>query len=405
MLILNSYTNTMQIQNRHLKLKPQWVEFITLSALKSLESNPTLTPAEIRSLGTWQNYSSDASVHAAISREHKKWEQHFEIPVLTGKFGKAFRLNPDLQPQFVQLLEEIKHKLVHTTHKPQRLENPDSESQSQLLLGQLYLERGHLEKAQSAFLAALAARPNTNLRCESIFWLARVEELLGLYEQAKRTTARILEEIKKQNPNNLDPRVKAWHAISLARIELRYDRWQLAKTLFNNAKKQLKPQHHRELGMVHNGLRRIAAHTSTLEEAQEHAEQTLRHYHQAHWTWGVQAALCDCGALYRKRAERIWENQNNHARKHLGQALRYFLLCTEICEAANTGNNSAMVEINLAWTYRKLEQLETAKNWIEKAIQIASNAKNQSDLAWAYMEKAELETLHGNRIGAAVHYN
>ncbi len=404
MLILNSHTNTMQIQNRQLKLKPQWVELISLSALKSLESNPTLTPSEIRTLSTWQNYTSDASVHAAISREHKKWIQHFEIPVFTGKFGKAFRLNPELQPpQFVQLLEEIKTKLVHITHSPQRLENPDAESQSQLMLGQLHLERGNLEKAQSAFLSAYATRPNPLLRCEVLFWLARAEELLGLYEQAKRTSARIMEEHKKQPV--LEPRVRAWHAISLARIELRLDRWQKAKKLFVYAKKHLKLQHHRELGMVFNGLRRIAAHTTSLEEAQEHAEQTLWHYHQAQWTWGVQAALCDCGALYRKRAERIWQNQNNQARKHLGLALRYFLLCTEICQAAGTGNNSAMVEINLAWSYRTLEQLPEAKAWIEKALCIAQSAGNQSDLAWAHMEKADLEAMHGNRIGAAVHYN
>ncbi len=403
MLILNSYTSTMQIENRHLQLKPQWVELLSLSAIKSFENNPTLTPAEIRNLSTWQNYTSDASVHSAISREHKKWMQHFEIPVFTGKFGKAFRLNPELKPQFVQLLEEIKHKIIQTTHSPQRLENPDSESQSQLLLGQLQLERGNLAKAQSAFLAAQAARPNHYLRCEILFWLARVEELLGLYEQAKRTTARILEEIKKQE--SLDARAKAWYAISLARIELRFDRWQLSKKLFLTAKKHLKPEHHRELGMVYNGLRRIATHTSSLEEAQAHAEQTLWHYHQAHWTWGVQAALCDCGAIYRKRAERVWTQQNSQARKHLGQALRYFLLCTEICEAAGTGNNSAMVEINLAWSYRTLEQLQEAKHWIDKAIEIAGSAKNQSDLAWAHMEKAELEALHGNRVGAAVHYN
>jgi tetratricopeptide (TPR) repeat protein len=370
MLTLNSYTNTIQIKNRQLKLKPQWVELISLSAIKSVESNPTLSPAEIRTLSTWQNYTSDASVHAAISREHKKWIQHFAIPVFIGKFGKAFRLNPALQPQFVQLLEEIKHKVVHTAPRPQRLENPDSESQSQLMLGQLQLEHGHLEKAQAAFLSAQAARPNPNLRCEILFWLARVEELLGLYEQAKRTSRKILEEQKKHPA--LEARVTAWHAISLARIELRFDRWQLAKKLFNTAKKHLKPQHHRELGMVHNGLRRIAAHTTSLEEAQEHAEQTLWHYHQAHWIWGVQAALCDCGGLYRKRAERIWAGQNNQARKHLEQALRYFLLCTEICQAAGTGNNSAMVEINLAWSYRTLEQPEEAKHWVDKALARAS---------------------------------
>lgn len=403
MLILNPYTNTIYIENRQLALKPQWLELLSLSALKHLENNPTLSPSDVRTLGSWRNYSTDASVHAAISREHKKWQQHFEIPVLIGKFGKAFCLNPDLQPQFVQLLEEVKNKLAQSPHTLQRLENPDSESQAQLLLGQLQLERGNLDKAQSAFLAAQAARPKAELRCEILFWLARVEELLGLYEQAKRTTARIEEEIKKQP--SIDARVKAWKHISSARIELRFDRWQLSKKLFNAAKKHLKPEQHRELGMVHNGLRRIAVHTTSLEEAQQHAEKTLWHYHQAHWTWGVQAALCDCGAIYRKRAERIWENQNKQARKHLGQALRYFLLCTEICQAAGTGNNSAMVEINLAWSYRQLEQLEDAKHWIDKALAIAESAKNQSDLAWAHMEKADLEALHGNRVGAAVHYN
>jgi tetratricopeptide (TPR) repeat protein len=207
MLILNSHTHTVQIQDQHLKLKPKWLEFVAYSAIKSLDNDPTVTPAEIRALGTWQNYNSDASVHAAISREHRKWQQHFKMPVFVGKFGKAFRLNPELQPQFVQPLEEIKHQLASPAPTLQRLENPNTESQSQLRLGQLYLERGDLEKAHSAFLAAQAARPNANLRCESIFWLARVQELLGLYEQSKQTIGSLGQELKKSN-HKLDARAR-----------------------------------------------------------------------------------------------------------------------------------------------------------------------------------------------------
>ena len=399
MLSLDISTYSIQLEQQQLGLKPQWMEVLLLAATRSQTSEPLLTLDNIGQLPNWHGYSSNPSIHAALAREHKKWQQHFGLPLLVGHFGKQFRLNPNIPVRFVQPLEEIKQHLTPKTPTIYALENHDTEAQVQLMLGQLSIERGQLEAAKSAFQKALQTNACENIKLEILFYQARALELQCQYQAAKQSLEQLWQII--QTKKTLESRAKAWYKIGTARIQLRLEDYPNAQKNFLSAKKHLKAHHHREHGMIHSGLRRIAYHTGSLPDALKHAEAALEHYHQAGWTWAVQAALNDCGTIYRKRCELIWENQNSRARQHLTLALRYFSLCAEQCAVAGIGQDSAAVEINLLWCYRKQEDFETARSWAEKAVQIATRAGNQNDQAWALAEYAELEVQLGAVLEAA----
>jgi tetratricopeptide (TPR) repeat protein len=406
------------IESTPLALKPQYLEVLQLAALRQLEGNPDLTTLEVAALPHWHNKQA-ASIAPLLLKQHKIWQAALGIPLFVGSFYKVFRLNPDITPIFTQPLEQVRQDFAP---KPSivRLENRDAEAQSQLILGKIHIERGKLEAAISAFHAALEVEPSTIIKQETLFYLARAYEFQSEFGLAEKTLHRLHKclEYHEREGNPTESVAYAWHSIGCARIHIRHSRWAEAKALYNKAKSILaaQPHRHRELGMVHNGLGRVYQNspapegtpqtrlTDLLEVNLSHAlreyETALHHYHLDTWHWAAQASLNDLGVVYKEKCKLIWRHQNPQAQRHLAQALRYFTLCHQICQAENTGDESAVVEINLGWAHRLYGQPDTARVWLEQALHLASQAGNKSDLGWGLCEFAELEWQLGNRNAA-----
>jgi tetratricopeptide (TPR) repeat protein len=387
-----------------LELKPMWLELIALAALHTIEQHPTVTLLDVQQLLNWQ--AKDLTViKSCLYREHKKWQKILAIPIFSGSLSSAFCLNPALTPVFTEPLEEIRAKLHPQSRLIPKLENPEAEAQANLMLAKLNIETGQLAAALIALTNALNTNASLSLKQEALFYQARTHEFRAEYEFAHQSLAQLKQciETQSKNQSNLEPRARAWYSIGCARIHLRLGEWQQAKTAYLFAKHFLEKHHYREWGMIFNGLGRVAQNTTTLDEAQKHYEKALAHYHHAEWTWAVQATLNDCGVVFKER----YKNHPNNpkARKHLEQAFRYFTLCQQNCEAAHTGDESAVLEINLGWCYRMFEQYDTAQQWLEKAVQLATKAHNLSDLGWAYMEYAELEMQTSGKVAAAEMYS
>ncbi len=398
--------NTIYLNQQPLLLTQPWLELLQLAALHTLESPPDLTPLDVQQLPSWRAKSVEV-IKSSLSREHKKWVRLYGVSFLTGQLGKAFRLNPELTPVLTESVAALQEKLRPKSNLLAKLENPEAEVQANLMLAKLSIENGLLEKALVAIQNALNANASPVLKQEALFYQARVYEFRSEFTVAHQSLQRLKKCLEWHEKNNSPshPRAKAWFQIGTARIYLRQAQWQEAKSAYLAAKKYLEPHHYRELGMVFNGLGRVAQNTTHLDVAQKHYEQALEFYHRAEWTWAVQATLNDCGVVYKERCKLIWKRQNHQAQKHLEQAFRYFTLCQQNCEAAQTGDESAVLEINLGWCYRMFEQFDLARQWLEKAVQLATKARNLSDLGWAYMEYAELELVTNGKLAAAEMYS
>jgi tetratricopeptide (TPR) repeat protein len=406
------------LETTTLELKPQYLEVLQLAALQHLEGNSDLSILEIAALPHWHDKQT-SSIAPLLQKQHKIWQQTLGISLFMGSFYKTFHLNPDLTPVFTQPLEDVRRAFAP---KPSivRLENSDAEAQSQLILGKIHIEHGRLESAIAAFQFALEVEPATIIKQEAFFYLARAYEFSSQYKLAEKTLHRLHKclEYHEREGNPTDPVAYAWYNIGSARIHLRHSRWTEAKTHYLRARGILAahPHHHRELGMVHNGLGRIAQNSPVpegtprtrivdllevnLSLAMREYQTALHHYHLDNWRWAAQASLNDLGVVYKEKCKLIWNKLNPQAMQHLAQALRYFTLCHDICQAENTGDESAVVEINLGWAYRLYGQPDTARQWLEKAVQLATQAGNKSDLGWALCEFAELELQSGDKNAA-----
>jgi tetratricopeptide (TPR) repeat protein len=406
MITLLIAPTSITLESKTLELKPAWLEIIALAALRSHEENPEVQLLDIPKLPSWQTKDLNV-IKASLSREHKKWIQKLGTPIFVGQLGKAFKLNPALTPAFTESLEAVRASLQPKGRLLAKLENPDAEAQANLMLAKLSIETGKLEAALATLENALDANASTDLKQEALFYQARAYEFNGQYTKAKQSLQRLKKCIEwhEQHNSRSEPRAKAWHSIGLARIHLRAGEWEKAKTAYLIAKKHLEPHHYRELGMIFNGLGRVAQNSEALNEAQKHYETALEVYHRAEWVWAVQGSLNDLGVTFKLRCELLWKHNQPKAQKYLEQAFRYFMLCHQNCQAANTGDESAVVEINLAWSYRMFGQYDTAKEWIERAIQLATKANNLSDLGYAHMEYAELERIISGKIAAANQYH
>jgi hypothetical protein len=369
---------SLKLDGQPIAVTQHWLNAIAYLALRSLENNPICTPEELCTVIGWNNKPSSNAV--SIIKFHQKYPNF--IVASNGAISKHFRLSQHLQPVFLEDHNTIRTNLL----QPQpNLLNPNSiDARASIAIGILWIERGELQKAISTFETALGTKTALPERLEMLAWLARAQEFGvtgGNYQASEKTLTQLETEIRTaKRKNQVFPSTReAMLHIQRGRIHFRKGEYANAETQYLKAVPLLRPNDNLEHGALQNGFGRIAQERKSLDQAFNHYQSSAQHYAKGNWLWGMQAALNDCGVICIQRYENIIQNQPKRAKKHLEQAAHYLGLCQQICSAANLGQESCVLEINLAQVAWLRDDKPQALHWIEVATDLNNKTNNNHD--------------------------
>jgi tetratricopeptide (TPR) repeat protein len=388
------------LEARDLELTPKWVYALCWLAVRVVDHNPVCAPTDLAQIPYWLKPKTPSTI-TSIIRFYRQYP--YLLEPANGAISKAFRLHSRLEPVFSDSLEVVRASLQPKRQSLLELPAMNTKTSALIAIGIFQIERGNFEQATQTLQQGLASKPNQDQELEILLWFARMQEFQSQYDLAFQTLTELKTEIallERSKKVLVNPARKGMLYIQTARLHLRLDQISEALKNYHQAKSYLRPTDHREHGALENGLGRVAQARDDLEAAFKHYERAASSYSSGNLIWGFQAALNDMAVVFRLRAQKCERSQPERARGHYQTALVYLELSEGLCSAAQLGGDSAVLEINLAHTHRKLGNPEQAQIWLERAQKLARDAGNDHDLAFALLEQGDFHQAFGDTRNA-----
>jgi tetratricopeptide (TPR) repeat protein len=275
--------------------------------------------------------------------------------------------------------------------------------------GDILFNEGNLRKALLCFNMALTKTFTIDQEITLLQRIGRILERRGEYEEAVTTYQKAIGRLKESS--FFDYFLLADLNNYLAWVFYRQEKFDLAEKTYYSILSLIRGKtHHRLTGDVFNGLGKIYESRGKYKEAISFYRKALGYWCSAAYFYGVQAIYFNIGNIYSKWGDDAFTSKEKpvaqipqEAKKKYLRTIYWAEKCMDFCDRTGVGDETSQDRILIASCYYKMNKLEKALEFAEKAEEMATKAGNKRDIIMSLkiLEKIRL-TLEQRNKGSKV---
>lgn len=257
----------------------------------------------------------------------------------------------------------------------------------------LMLQSGQVEQALNGLRQLLSESLSLNEEAHAHVLIATALERLYGAQGVKSEVATLLH---YAGQTSLTRTNQARIFIRLARYYTLSAQYPAAEEFYDQLKKLLGPQDGLEFCQYHLNYALYLRRVGKLEQAIDHTLMAHDLAHEVQWWYGVQAAQSNLALMYMHLGAYGWTPLE---RQHLQKAKGWALKGIRTTSGTLQGSDEADLPLLLGSICRNLNEIDEARSWFDRAIELASTVPSYQDWWSAYEELALLEKKVGNIAG------